>query len=92
MKLVHFDKRIDKYKQLECVICMEEFEKDSAVRIIPICKHIFHSKCLDHWIKSRDMRQDARCPMCNTTLTISTLEAAINKDKEERMKKKHKKT
>ncbi len=55
MKQKQYEKRLDKYKQAECVICMEEFETGIFVRQVPICKHVFHSKCLDHWIKSREI-------------------------------------
>ncbi|KAL4312153.1 hypothetical protein GQ457_01G004600 [Hibiscus cannabinus] len=35
----------------ECVICLESFEQDEMCRIFPACNHVFHSECLDRWMK-----------------------------------------
>jgi hypothetical protein len=44
---------MDQFKQAECVICFEEFQQGVPVRKIPICQHVFHSKCIDEWFKAK---------------------------------------
>ena len=34
------------FSQDACVICFEEFESSSHVRVIPDCKHVLHSECM----------------------------------------------
>jgi len=41
-----------------CMICLEEFEEEiSTVARLP-CDHIFHTDCMEHWL-----RRDNRCPL-----------------------------
>jgi len=41
-----------------CMICLEEFEEEiSTVARLP-CDHIFHSDCMERWL-----RRDNRCPL-----------------------------
>jgi len=47
-------------KNLECCICLDEFEKGDVVRILP-CMHGFHQPCIDTWLLSRQRK----CPLCN---------------------------
>jgi len=47
-------------KNLECCICLDEFEKGAVVRILP-CMHGFHQTCIDTWLLSRQRK----CPLCN---------------------------
>ncbi|KAL5333571.1 hypothetical protein BJX70DRAFT_392101 [Aspergillus crustosus] len=47
--------------QMECVICMEDFDGDDSIRALT-CGHIFHATCLDPWFTTRQ----ARCPLCKT--------------------------
>ena len=37
---------------LECMICMCEYEVNDKLRILP-CVHEFHSSCIDRWIQVR---------------------------------------
>jgi hypothetical protein len=41
-----------------CVICFEEYKGDNIISKI-ICKHIFHTKCLNMWIE-----KNQSCPLC----------------------------
>ncbi len=48
-----------------CSICIETFENDqpdSYCRELN-CKHVFHKRCIDRWLKKSDL-----CPMCKTTV------------------------
>lgn len=48
------------FDQEMCVICLEEFDDKEKFRKLP-CKHIFHKKCIDHWV----MYSKTACPICN---------------------------
>lgn len=41
-----------------CQICMEDFEEGDELRTLP-CFHLFHSKCVDQWLKVNSI-----CPTC----------------------------
>jgi hypothetical protein len=45
-----------------CVICLERYEGDEAVRTIP-CMHSFHSVCIDRWLQNT-----AICPICKQSI------------------------
>mmetsp|Transcript_11263 Transcript_11263/g.21164 ORF Transcript_11263/g.21164 Transcript_11263/m.21164 type:complete len:315 (+) Transcript_11263:158-1102(+) len=42
-----------------CAICFEAFKEGEHVRVLPTCKHDFHARCLDPWLRNK-----ASCPMC----------------------------
>jgi hypothetical protein len=46
-----------------CNICFEEYSIKTYKRILPDCKHCFHKKCIDKWLKSK-----SNCPVCRTNL------------------------
>ncbi|KAJ8750157.1 hypothetical protein K2173_014072 [Erythroxylum novogranatense] len=48
--------------QMECAICLGEFEEKESVKMIPSCEHIFHSDCIDTWLKLH-----VTCPVCRGT-------------------------
>ncbi|XP_076811791.1 uncharacterized protein LOC143458805 isoform X1 [Clavelina lepadiformis] len=41
-----------------CVVCMCEWEAKQLLRVLP-CKHEFHAKCVDRWLK-----RNRTCPIC----------------------------
>jgi hypothetical protein len=43
----------------KCIICFEQYKVNELKRIIPVCNHIFHKKCIDKWLKSK-----SNCPIC----------------------------
>ena len=54
-------KRLKEKKILEeanCSICLEKIEKNTKILKIN-CKHKFHTKCLDSWLKINN-----KCPLC----------------------------
>jgi hypothetical protein len=42
-----------------CLICMEKYKIQEFKRLLPNCKHCFHKKCIDKWLK-----KNASCPIC----------------------------
>ena len=46
-----------------CLICIENYKKGEFKRELPKCKHYFHKKCIDKWLKKK-----ANCPICRDTL------------------------
>ncbi|CAN1232818.1 E3 ubiquitin-protein ligase ATL6 [Linum perenne] len=49
---------------LECAVCLNEFEDDETLRLIPKCDHVFHPECIDAWLESH-----TTCPVCRADLT-----------------------
>lgn len=45
--------------QIECAICLGEFEEKEAVKMIPKCHHVFHLQCIDTWLEMH-----VTCPVC----------------------------
>ncbi|KAL0825607.1 hypothetical protein Bca101_049284 [Brassica carinata] len=48
---------------LECPICLNEFEDDETLLLIPKCCHVFHPDCIYAWLQSH-----ATCPLCRANL------------------------
>ncbi|CAL5368488.1 unnamed protein product [Camellia sinensis] len=48
---------------LECAVCINEFEDDETLRLLPKCDHVFHSECIDAWLASH-----STCPVCRANL------------------------
>lgn len=47
--------------ELECAVCLSEFEGHETLRLLPTCNHVFHADCIDTWLTSR-----VTCPVCRT--------------------------
>jgi len=58
---VKYDK--NKYSEnYQCIICMEEFENNENVKLLP-CDHIFHNNCIKQWL----LKQKT-CPFCKAEI------------------------
>ncbi|KAL0346048.1 UNVERIFIED_CONTAM: RING-H2 finger protein ATL43 [Sesamum radiatum] len=44
---------------LECTVCLNRFEPDEVLRLLPKCKHAFHVECVDTWLDAH-----STCPLC----------------------------
>ncbi|CAN0910211.1 RING-H2 finger protein ATL29 [Linum grandiflorum] len=49
--------------ELECAICLVEFEEDDLLRLVVVCYHAFHPECIDLWLRSHKT-----CPVCRRDL------------------------
>jgi len=54
-------------EQVTCAICQEDFKSKEWVRNMT-CLHLFHSNCVNDWIKRAN-----NCPTCRTTVDQSQL-------------------
>ncbi|RDX79543.1 RING-H2 finger protein ATL11, partial [Mucuna pruriens] len=48
---------------LACAVCLNEFEDDETLRMIPKCCHVYHPICIDAWLASH-----STCPVCRANL------------------------
>ncbi|GFZ01544.1 RING/U-box superfamily protein [Actinidia rufa] len=46
----------------KCVVCLNEFQEQEMLRILPKCGHGFHLDCIDIWLQS-----NANCPICRSS-------------------------
>jgi len=54
--------QVESEEVLECCLCMDAFEKDEQIRLLP-CNHYFHRDCIDRWFATRAYQQRS-CPLC----------------------------
>lgn len=52
----------------DCAVCLNEFQEDEKLRIIPNCGHVFHIDCLDIWLQ-----KNANCPLCRTSISSTKM-------------------
>ncbi|KAH7841591.1 hypothetical protein Vadar_031848 [Vaccinium darrowii] len=51
----------------ECCICLGVFGDGEKVKVLPNCRHCFHSECVDKWLSSQ-----ASCPLCRSSLRVDS--------------------
>ncbi|XP_020691019.2 RING-H2 finger protein ATL78-like [Dendrobium catenatum] len=44
---------------LECAICLAEIEPGDRIRLLSVCRHGFHVRCIDRWLLTQPT-----CPRC----------------------------
>ncbi|KAE8700202.1 Ring/U-Box superfamily protein, putative isoform 1 [Hibiscus syriacus] len=54
--------------QIDCPICLSEFEEKQRLKTIPLCKHVFHVECIDTWLSSH-----VSCPVCRGTRLFESM-------------------
>jgi E3 ubiquitin-protein ligase ATL6/9/15/31/42/55 len=55
--------------ELECAICLNEFEDDETLRLLPKCDHVFHPHCIGAWLEAH-----VTCPVCRANLAEQVAE------------------
>lgn len=49
----------------ECPVCLSVFADGEEVRQLCVCKHSFHSSCINMWFKDH-----SNCPICRANITV----------------------
>ncbi|KAK1555523.1 hypothetical protein Q3G72_027636 [Acer saccharum] len=52
----------------DCSVCLNEFQENETLRLLPKCNHAFHIYCIDTWLKSH-----TNCPMCRASILSSSV-------------------
>ncbi|KAL5231669.1 hypothetical protein ABZP36_030445 [Zizania latifolia] len=47
----------------ECAVCLSNFAGGDAVRLLTVCRHAFHTACIDSWLGAH-----TTCPVCRSDL------------------------
>ncbi|XP_059659113.1 E3 ubiquitin-protein ligase ATL42-like [Cornus florida] len=53
---------------LECVVCLSKFEDTDILRLLPKCRHAFHTNCIDQWLEKH-----SSCPLCRYKFDVKDL-------------------
>lgn len=53
---------------LECAVCLSAFDDSEFLRLLPKCKHAFHTECIDQWLEN-----NSSCPLCRYKVEIEDL-------------------
>ncbi|KAM0010145.1 putative transcription factor C2H2 family [Helianthus debilis subsp. tardiflorus] len=57
----------------ECSVCLSEFEPGEKGRVLPKCKHSFHTECIDMWFHS-----NSTCPLCRAPVEAVETMSLVN--------------
>ncbi|GJN00842.1 hypothetical protein PR202_ga18061 [Eleusine coracana subsp. coracana] len=57
--------------EFDCAVCLCEFAREDALRLLPLCGHAFHVACIDTWLLS-----NSTCPLCRCVLAADDAAAA----------------
>lgn len=64
---------------ISCSICSDDFILNSKKSVYPVCKHSFHSECIDKWILEKGTLAD--CPICRSSI-LNEAATELKKDHE----------
>ncbi|GAB4862008.1 hypothetical protein Ancab_037262 [Ancistrocladus abbreviatus] len=53
----------------DCAVCLSKFELHDQLRLLPICCHAFHARCIDTWLAANQT-----CPLCRSPIFVSESE------------------
>ncbi|CAI0455356.1 unnamed protein product [Linum tenue] len=51
----------------DCAVCLDTFKLGEKCRVLPLCKHSFHAKCVDGWLLKIPV-----CPICRDNVALSS--------------------
>ncbi|KAF8377334.1 hypothetical protein HHK36_030711 [Tetracentron sinense] len=57
----------------ECSVCLNEFQEDETLRLLPKCSHAFHLPCIDTWLISH-----TNCPLCRSRIVTNSTEPHLS--------------
>ncbi|XP_077231786.1 RING-H2 finger protein ATL58-like [Tasmannia lanceolata] len=50
-------------REIQCSVCLGEYEANDRLQQIPACGHTFHMECIDLWLAA-----NTTCPLCRVSL------------------------
>lgn len=53
--------------QAECCICLGIFQDGEKIKVLPDCRHRYHSECVDKWLRTH-----SSCPLCRASLRFES--------------------
>ncbi|KAK7341730.1 hypothetical protein VNO80_24667 [Phaseolus coccineus] len=62
----------EKVSNVECAICLGEFEEGEWLKHLPHCSHRFHVSCIDTWFQSH-----SNCPLCRASVHHDVLHCSV---------------
>ncbi|XP_022884551.1 E3 ubiquitin-protein ligase RING1-like [Olea europaea var. sylvestris] len=57
----------------DCSVCLNEFQEDENLWLLPKCSHAFHVPCIDTWLRSHQ-----NCPVCRAPIVSNTNSAPVS--------------
>ncbi|KAH7433180.1 hypothetical protein KP509_07G057800 [Ceratopteris richardii] len=63
LPLVVYSSSKKRGSNVDCVVCLVDFEEGETLCQLPKCKHVFHKDCIDMWLSSH-----TTCPLCRYSL------------------------
>lgn len=61
-------RRVLRYDNDDCTVCLMPMEGCNQLRGLPNCKHVFHKTCIHAWID----RRGTTCPICRSNIVKRT--------------------
>jgi len=63
-KMLYSEVKRNKYDSTStcCSICLGDYKGSDMLKVLPDCKHMFHLKCIEPWL-----RIHPSCPLCRTS-------------------------
>ncbi|KAJ8509890.1 hypothetical protein OPV22_000324 [Ensete ventricosum] len=65
LPILHFD-AVPTSSPPDCAVCLSRFRPGDQLRLLPACRHAFHSPCIDAWLLS----PAASCPLCRSPVHL----------------------
>ncbi|KAF6151029.1 hypothetical protein GIB67_016507 [Kingdonia uniflora] len=56
----------------ECSVCLNEFDENETLRLLPKCSHAFHLPCIDTWLGSH-----TNCPLCRAPVVKPAVAVSV---------------
>ncbi|CAL9125682.1 unnamed protein product [Musa textilis] len=65
LPILHFE-AVPTSSPPDCAVCLSRFRPGDQLRLLPACRHAFHSPCIDAWLLS----PAASCPLCRSPVHL----------------------
>ncbi|CAL9079758.1 unnamed protein product [Musa textilis] len=49
----------------DCAVCLSPLRRHDELRLLPACRHAFHSSCIDPWLQTTPS-----CPLCRASVSL----------------------